>query len=241
MMKRHVWIIGLVALAPQITLAAPPLIHIERGVYALESGEVYLDAFSISQSAFADHATLCDPPTVDEYLAAAQSAGFVASQAFEPVATPPEDACTWDAQVLEAEGVAGNNYYAGLGRTLPTDGFRFVYGGKDPRTTISALDANIHAFWGDEYKPSPRAGRCVEREERVHELRIVRADTPVYPRRDAKTRVKMTLKQGAEVKVLYEKNGWSFVAGKGAHGCQKNPEWDVFEDRGWVSSAALRR
>lgn len=222
---------------------APVKIRVPSGIYQVGDEEVYFDSFLISQSAFRSaDSVACDLPTVNEYLVAARNPEFLASKYFEQVMTPAQDACTWSKEVLEAEGVAGNIYFAGLGSHVPQDGFRFVRGGKDPRETISSIDNNIYSFWGEGFKPSPRGYRCVERETVDHPRAFVKAITAnVLVRRSDGARVKMVLTEGAGVKILFERAGWSFVEAQGHHRCQEDREWDVFEDRGWLKSGLIGR
>lgn len=228
--------------AVQFMRAEPPKIKVNGGVYSFESEEVYLDPFLISQFAVQSDTPTCELPTMHEYLAAAKQSDFVESKSFEAIMNPPEDACTWSKEELEAEGVSGNNYFAGIGSHIPTDGFRFIRGGTDPKDSISSINTNIFAFWGEEFKPSTRAYRCVERNKMIHQSGFINGpNVHMYagPRQDFK--VKMKIEQNAPVVILFEQGGWAFIEAKGSHMCQEDPEWDVFEDKGWVRSASLRR
>lgn len=180
---------------------------------------------------------MCESPTFSEYLLAAKLPKFLVSHTFESIVSPPYDVCTWNKGVLEAEGVDGHIYFSGIGSHVPKE-LEYISGGINPRDSISRIHYNIYAFWGDEYKPSPRTSRCVQRNSRnLMKGTIKRNTVEVKSRRDQSSKTKMTLARGAEISIIYTNNKWSFINAKGSHECQPDPEWTKFEDYGWIATA----
>ena len=217
----------------------PSMISVNGGIVEYGAEELYVSSFSIAQEALAEESAFgidCEPPTIGEYILAAKLPKFKVSRTFESVETPPEDACSWSREVLEAEGVEGNLYFAGIGNHVPGE-LTFVSGGVNPRDSISKIHSNVYNFWGHEYKPSPRTKRCVQRDEHdFSKATIKKKAVQVKSRRDHASKTKMTLSQGARVMVIYANQPWSFIKSKGLHECQTDPEWTTFEDFGWIST-----
>lgn len=220
----------------------PAMLRVEGGIIEYGGDELSINSFTIAAEAGGAE-TLSDPacedPTVGEYLLAAKLPAFTVSRTFEFVQAPPEDACTWNREVLQAEGVDGNVYFAGIGSQVPGE-VTFLSGGTDPRETISRIHSNIYSFWGSEYQPAPRSRRCVHRDENhFPEATIRNKSAQVKSRRASDARTKMTLPRGTRVTVLSMHGDWSFIKARGEHPCQPDPEWATFEDTGWLPAAEL--
>ncbi len=214
-----------------------PMMHVDGGIIALGTEETYVSPFSIAREAALKESlddTDCVIPSVPEYLMAAKLPDFKVSQAFESLHSPPDDACTWNRDVLEAEGVDGNFYFGGIGSHVPAE-LEFISGGTDPRDSISRIHSNIFTFWDDEYKPSPRAARCVKRDAHSFLAAKIHKETvQVRTRRSEAATVKMTLNRGTQVTIIHTNDNWSFITAEGSHPCQTDPEWTKFEDTGWI-------
>ncbi len=216
------------------------MISVKGGIVEYRAEELYVNPFLISQEAVAAGIEFrgdCESPTIGEYILAATLPNFTVSQTFESIQTPPEDACNWSREVLEAEGVEGNVYFAGIGNHVPGE-LMFVFGGVNPKNSISKIHSNIYNFWGEAYKPSPRTKRCVQRREHIFSKAAIKGKAvQVKIRRDQTSKTKMTLSQGTEVTVIYADKNWSYIKAKSSHECQSDPEWTTYEDFGWVSTA----
>lgn len=225
--------------APASGDARPRSIRAGGAVHTFGDEEVYVPPFLLEARARAKAPADCEPPTMYEFLVAAKDPELEVGEAFEPIASPPEDACDYSREVLEAEGVGGYSYFAGLGARRPEE-METLHGGRKPRETISRLSAVIVAFWGEEQQPAPLAHRCVTRKafETAGSIQAARAE--VKTRRSAEARTKMTLPRGTAVTVLYREGTWSYVKATGPHPCQKDPEWTSFEDYGWILNSAYR-
>jgi len=128
------------------TAPLPAMIRVNGGIIEYRTDELYINPFSIARESVADESRFsadCEYPTVGEYLLAAKLPGFTVSQTFEFVQTPPEDACTWNREFLQAEGVDGNVHFAGIGSQVPGE-LTFESGGVDPRNSISKIHTNIY-------------------------------------------------------------------------------------------------
>ncbi len=132
-------------------------------------------------------------------------------KAFEWVAEPPEEPCAYSPEILEAEGVEGWVHFAGLGDHLG-DETKVIAGGKDPRDTWVKVHQNPWSFWGDEYKPSPRAWRCVERAKPRREKAFVQASRlKLRARRATDGAVLGDVRIGTEVAVAHRSGDWAWV------------------------------
>lgn len=213
------------------------MIHVDGGIIAVGTEETYVSSFSIAREAAVNESlddTDCNIPSVPEYLMAAKLPDFKVSQAFESLQSPPDDACSWSRDVLEAEGVEGNVYFGGIGNHIPAE-LEFIYGGSNPRDSISRIHSNIFIFWDDEYKPSPRVARCITRDAHSFSTaKISKEAAPARTRRSEASNVKMTLNRGTQVTIIYTSDNWSFITAEGSHPCQTDPEWTKFEDSGWI-------
>lgn len=176
------------------------LLSVGGGILEYGKEEIYVAPFSITQDVRKEEETAgitCESPTFSEYLLAAKLPNFRVSNTFESIESPPYDVCTWNKKVLEAEGVDGHLYFSGIGSHVPKE-LEYVSGGVNPRDSISRIHYNIYAFWGNEYKPSPRTSRCVQRNGRnLMKGTIKRNTVEVKSRRDQSSKTKMTLVRGA--------------------------------------------
>ncbi len=126
------------------------MISVDGGIVEYGNEERYISSFSIAQEAVSEDSKFsanCESPTIGEYILAAKLPNFKVSQTFEFVQTPPEDACSWSREVLEAEGVDGNIYFAGIGNHVPKE-LTFIVGGVNQKDSISKIHSNIYNFWG---------------------------------------------------------------------------------------------
>jgi hypothetical protein len=188
-------------------------IAIEGGVYEVGGAEYYLDPYRIEAQATAgdDERDGCTAPRAEEWLVAARRPAFVVGKAFEHLAEPPEGPCAYSAEILEAEGVEGWHHFAGLGDHLGGE-TEVVAGGKEPRETWVKVHANPYAFWGDEFRPSPRARRCVERGPAPREKTFVQASRLKLRARRATTAAALAdLSIGTEVAVAHRAGEWAWV------------------------------
>lgn len=213
------------------------MIDVAGGIIEVGGEEIFVTPFSVSREAEINNepdAPDCENPSIPEYLMAAKVPGFKVSHAFEILQPPADDTCSWSRDVLEAEGVEGNIYFAGIGNHRP-DELTFVYGGSNPRDSISKIHSNVFTFWGDEYKPSPRGSRCIYRRESSFRTATVHKELVlVKDRRSERSRTKMTLTRGTPVTIIHLGTDWSFIKAQGRHPCQPDPEWTTFEDSGWI-------
>ncbi|WP_242343802.1 tetratricopeptide repeat protein [Anaeromyxobacter terrae] len=210
-------------------------VAIEGGVYEVGGAEYYLDAYRIQARATQgeyEH-DVCEAPRPEEWLVAARQRGFTVGNAFEYLAEPPEEPCAYSAESLEAEGVEGWVHFAGLGEHLGAE-TKVVAGGKEPRETWVKVHQNPWSFWGDEYKPSPRAWRCVERVTPRREKAFVQASRlKLRARRATDGAVLADVRIGTEVAIAHRAGNWVWVEAPG-HGV-------VMEcvRRGWAMAAFL--
>lgn len=219
--------------------ASSRLIRAGGAVHTFGEDEVYVAPFLFPARASAEAAPDCELPNMYEYLVAAKDPELAVSDAFEPIQSPPEEACEYSREVLEAEGVAGYSYFAGLGPRKPEE-LEVVHGGTDARETITRMSAVILAFWDKEHHPSPLAHRCITRKPFETPGSIQAARAEVKTRRSEGSKTKMTLPQGTAITVLYREGTWSFIKATGPHPCQKDPEWTRFEDYGWILNSTYR-
>lgn len=216
--------------------------RVPEGLVEYNQEEIFVPAFSIGEDALAENPdeTPCPVPTVAQYLRAARHSTIRPSDAFEFLQTPPEDACTWNREVLEAEGIDGHVYFGGLGAHRPRE-LEFTAGGVAARDSISRIHSNIYSFWGEEYKPSPRKRRCVDNGTGAFPRAVVIGDgAELKTRRDDASRTKMTIPPGSPVGVVHREGDWVFIEAAGVHPCQPDPAWTTFNDFGWVHRALLK-
>lgn len=215
----------------------PSMLDVAGGIMELGEDEIYVSPFTVAREAVVptdrDNIIDCEIPTISEYLMAAKLPGFKVVQAFESLQPPPDDACSWSREVLEAEGIDGNVYFGGIGSHVPSE-LEFIYGGNNPRDSISRIHSNPFTFWGDEYKPASRATRCVQRSDRNFSRATTNKRVLVKSRRSQASKTKMTLPRGTQVTIVYRSNDWSFITAAGPHECQNDPEWTTFQDSGWI-------
>ncbi len=207
----------------------------EAGVYDVAGSEYFVDAYRIQARATAGEYRHdgCDAARPEEWLVAARRPEFTVSNAFERVAEPPEEPCAYSAEVLEAEGVEGWVHFAGRGEHLGAE-TKVVAGGDEPRETWVKVHQNPWSFWGDEYKPSPRAWRCVERGKPRREKAFVQASRlNLRARRAADGAVLGEVRIGTELTVAHRSGDWACVEAPD-HG----PVTECIR-RGWAMAAFL--
>jgi len=223
--------VAILAAAPPLA-APPPRLDVPAGVVDVAGVEYWVEAFRIDSRA----TTAAEPPAGckdargEEWLAAARLPEFVPSQAFEQLTAPPDEPCSFSKEVLEAEGIEGWVHFAGLGSHKGQE-TQVVTGGAAARTTWVRVHSNPYSFWGDEYKPAPRAYRCVERQSGPREAAFVQASRlKLRPRRATGAEVVADLPIAAELAVVHREGDWAFVdvSAKGeVTDCTK---------RGWVGT-----
>ncbi len=102
-------------------------------------------------------------------------------------------------------------HFTGLGAHLGGE-TQVLCGGKEPRETWVKVHANPWSFWGDEYKPSPRAWRCVERGPSPREKAFVQASRLKLRARRATTAASVgDVRIGTEVGVAHRAGDWAWV------------------------------
>ncbi len=232
------------ALPRTVAAATKPRVwaRVPEGMVEYNKEEIFVPAFSIATDAWVENPDdpPCPVPTVAQYLRAARHAAIRPSDAFEFLQTPPEDACTWNREVLEAEGIDGHVYFAGLGAHRPRE-LEFTAGGAAARDSVSKIHSNIYSFWGEEYKPSPRKRRCVDNGTGAFIPAVVTGDgAELKTRRDDASRTKMTIPPGSQVGVIHREGEWVFIEAAGVHPCQPDPAWTTFKDFGWIHRALLK-
>ncbi len=230
---------GLAVLASVGARAAEPAkaawISVEAGVYEVGGAEVWLDAYRIQARATpGEHeADRCQAPRAEEWLVAARQREFTVAKAFEYLAEPPEEPCSYSPDIVEAEGVEGWVHFAGLGDHLGAE-TKVVLGGKEPRETWVKVHQNPWSFWGDEYKPSPRAWRCVERGTPKREKAFVQASRlKLRARRAADAELRADVRIGTEVALAHRAGDWVWV---------EAPDHGALTEcvrRGWAMAAFL--
>jgi hypothetical protein len=214
---------------------------VNSGIYKVNNAEYYLHAFYIQTAAKpCDSNCYCDSlrrPTREEYLVAARNPKLVCGKYWEYLGHVPESICDCSADLLEAEGICGLDYFAGLGKkSADPNVIKIEQGGSDPRTTIISTSAISMAFYGEEMKPGPRAVRYVKDSAKYPDVKVKLSANGVTVRtgRGEKFPRRMTMAKGTALSVIYKDTAWVFIEADGSHGCNKDPQYDNFRDCGWV-------
>jgi hypothetical protein len=221
---------GAMLVTTQVMAAAPARLEVPAAAIEVAGVEYWVEAFRIDAKATAtDEAPSgCQAARGEEWLAAAKLGELVPSQAFEQLAAPPDEPCSFSREVLEAEGIEGWMHFAGLGAHKGS-ATEVVTGGTSARTTWVRVHSNPYSFWGDEYKPAPRAHRCVERKPGPREQAFVQASRlKLRPRRASAGDPVADLPIATEVAVVHREGDWAFVEVK-----SKGEVSDCVK-RGWV-------
>ncbi|MBN2498512.1 MAG: hypothetical protein JXR96_28230 [Deltaproteobacteria bacterium] len=214
-------------------VAGDEVLRVPAGIHKLDKAEVYLESFEIDRRAVPEKTENCAEPSVEQWLVAAGQKGFEPSKAYEYVATPPKVGCDYSQEEVEAEGVAGQYYFAGLGEKLPGEAWK--RSGSSVRDTISVVPALVLDAWGQ--KPSPVMRRCLRKVhagERVRKY-VLASTLNLRAGRSSEFEALEQLRIAMPLEVVHAAGDWRFVEveiTRKDNGCK-------YRTRGWVMDRFL--
>lgn len=174
------------------------------------------DPIRVGWGAVSGFIATCETPTIAEWLVAAKNPAFVLSNGYEGLRSPVDDLCDFTQEDFDAEGVAGAAYFGGKG-AQPGRETQVLFGGADPRSTVSVVSELALDFWAEDCKPVPMRWRCVlKRSSSKPKEMFVNASTlNVRAGRGADFALVEKVPIAAKVEVFHLQGEWAWVRVEG--------------------------